>query len=242
MKDAVLLETSLCAIVRDEKMNPAGGIMRFLAGAMPHVGKGVVVDTGSKDGTRELLERAKKDFSHLSVYDTPFKGYAEARNSALKRVKTKRALILDADEIILQKDFTRLAEMLNCSNAPGFSFNFVTVHPDGAYDGGVGHYERLFDVVGMEFYNMYKWKYESLRTHEGFKKTDINVYHFIPRGGIGSKKLEYWYHKDNISDGVAPSQVCGFDEWKAYNLQRDLYVASNLDRVVETEEEALEAF
>lgn len=57
----VLPNTSLCSIVRDELMNPAGGIKDFMECIVPYVERAVIVDTGSLDGTREVLEEAKKN-------------------------------------------------------------------------------------------------------------------------------------------------------------------------------------
>jgi glycosyltransferase involved in cell wall biosynthesis len=56
--------------------NPAGGIIDFLAWTLPFVEEAVVVDTGSKEGTREILAEAAKYYPHLRVYDHPFKGFA----------------------------------------------------------------------------------------------------------------------------------------------------------------------
>ena len=52
-RKAVLPNTSLCAIVRDEMMNPAGGIADFVDSTVPFVEQAVIVDTGSLDGTRQ---------------------------------------------------------------------------------------------------------------------------------------------------------------------------------------------
>lgn len=100
----VLKDTSLCAIVRDEMINPAGGIQRFVKSIMPHVESGVIVDTGSVDGTRQALEELQGKFTNLSVYDREFKGYDSARNFSLRQVKTKWVLVLDADELIAREN------------------------------------------------------------------------------------------------------------------------------------------
>ena len=58
----LLKNTSLCVIVGDEMINPAGGIQSFL-------------DTGSIDGTRQVLKDTRKSYPHLRVFDHPFQGW-----------------------------------------------------------------------------------------------------------------------------------------------------------------------
>ena len=94
----VLKDTSLCTIVRDEIDNPAGGVVDFVDSVMPYVEEGVVLDTGSTDGTRGALEDLQKKYSNLRVFDRAFDGFASSRNYALRGVRTKRAFVLDADD------------------------------------------------------------------------------------------------------------------------------------------------
>ncbi|VVB77848.1 Glycosyl transferase family 2 [uncultured archaeon] len=109
MKSQIILPSvTLCAIVRDEKINPAGGIEDFLHCTMPFVGAGVIVDTGSIDGTREILEDSKRKYSNLSIYDRKFRGFAQARNYSLSKVQTPWVLVLDADERLSQEDFEKI--------------------------------------------------------------------------------------------------------------------------------------
>ena len=102
-KSSIILEdVSLCAIVRDEKMNPAGGIQRFIESHVPFVEEAVIVDTGSKDGTREILEELESRYSNLRIFDHPFDGYGPSRNYSLEKANCKYVLVLDADELLTQ--------------------------------------------------------------------------------------------------------------------------------------------
>lgn len=69
MSELMMPDVSLCAIVRDEAMNPAGGVVKFIDAHMPYVEEGVVVDTGSIDGTREILEEMQAKYPHLKIFD-----------------------------------------------------------------------------------------------------------------------------------------------------------------------------
>ena len=76
----ILPDTSICAIVRDEIMNAAKGIVDFVESTVPFVEEAVIVDTGSKDGTREALEELSAVYPNLRVLDRPFDDYASSRN------------------------------------------------------------------------------------------------------------------------------------------------------------------
>ena len=128
---AILKDTSLCSIVRDEKMNPAGGIRRFVDSHVPFVEEAVIVDTGSIDGTREILEEMSGKYSNLKIYDKKFRGYANARNFSLKKAGAKNALILDADEVLTHKnpgdDFKELGKALGESRLGHYRIDFKHV-------------------------------------------------------------------------------------------------------------------
>ncbi len=227
MEDIVLPDTSLCAIVRDEKMNPAGGIMRFLRSVMPHVEKGVVVDTGSRDGTRELLEEAQKQFPHLRVYDTKFTGYAQARNVSLEKAKTKRVLVLDADEIIRQSDYQHLLTLSSENEFPYYYFLFKHIIPELDYcTTRNAHNLRLFEHKGVAFEGTV-WEFLK-RERRNARDIDIEILHFLPSQEARQIKRLNWYACKKYFK-KSPSQVRGFKKWKEFNPKRNNYVASNLD-------------
>jgi glycosyltransferase involved in cell wall biosynthesis len=77
----------------------------------------VVVDTGSRDGTRELARAAG-----ARVEEIPWEGFVAARNQALARVTHDWVLFLDADERVspaLRKEIEEVLEGPQAS--PGFS-------------------------------------------------------------------------------------------------------------------------
>ncbi len=233
MSDVVLPRTSLCAIVRDEMMNPAGGIMRFLRSVIPHVEKAVIVDTGSIDGTRDALEDAKREFSNLYIYDTEFRGYAEARNFSLSKLPTPMALILDADEIIKQEDYEKIKKGLEYTFKragllkPTFYFGFIDVIEQGEHE-GCGHPERIVNA-GSIYSNVQNWKWEYVTNSLSLIPDNLaKVYHFRPEEEAKKDKIKKWY--DSISIPVsAPSHTPGFSSWKRFNPARNKYKASDLD-------------
>ena len=81
---------TLCMIVRDEEeMLP-----HCLASARHAVDRMVVVDTGSRDGTLDVIRR----FGAELVEHEWREDFAAARNAGLERVESGYVLILDADE------------------------------------------------------------------------------------------------------------------------------------------------
>ncbi|MCR4285038.1 MAG: glycosyltransferase, partial [archaeon] len=207
-----------------------GGVLRFLRSVMPHVVEGIVVDTGSIDGTRDLLERAKEDFPNLRVFDCKFEGYAEARNFSLRHCRSRRALVLDADELILQEDFPRIAKIIVAKpSIERWSFNFNDIRGMNSYD-GPGHPTRLFDAQGNEFYNEDGWHGEFLTKKETFWM-GVKILHFRPPNVSGSySKIKDWYGQKELPS-ESPSNMQGFESWRDFNPKRDNYRGSDLDIV-----------
>jgi hypothetical protein len=90
---------TLCIIARDEEeMLP-----RCLASVAGLVEECVVVDTGSKDGTRDVARRAG-----ARVFDEPWRDdFASARNAAFARATEPYIWWLDADDVLLPPDQER---------------------------------------------------------------------------------------------------------------------------------------
>jgi glycosyltransferase involved in cell wall biosynthesis len=230
----VLKDISLCAIVRDEKMNPAGGISRFVESHVPFVEQAVIADTGSIDGTREILEEMQSRYSNLKVVDIPFRGYADARNRAMKHVETKRILVLDADELLTHEkptnDWRDLRRVIEQNPNKTYEFEVMAIPPSGNnyifYDTSS---LRLFDAST----NYVRALWECPIMHQqALCIQGIMIKHFVPSQEALKRKKANWYltKKQELSDKeyikhfqTSPSQVKGFAEWKAFNPLRDNY-------------------
>ena len=122
----VLPNVTLAGIVRDEMMNPAGGIVDYIHSALPFVEEAVIVDTGSVDGTRQALTKLKRKYPQLKVFDTVFIGYAEARNFNIQLIEPgRKVLVLDADERLTRDDFKEIREELEHNDRPFYRFEFI---------------------------------------------------------------------------------------------------------------------
>ncbi|MEK6757580.1 MAG: glycosyltransferase [Nanoarchaeota archaeon] len=230
MNNLLISNTSLVAIVRDEKINPAGGIVDFVDCVMPFMEEGVIVDTGSLDGTRELLEEMEMKYSNLKVFDTKFDGYANARNFSLSKVQTKYAFVLDADERLSQEDFKILRRHIMENEQEGYNLNMVRVTPKGQEIKMWCHGPRIFNKnLGFEFKG-YVW--ELLYNKNGSQVEymfnikeipNIFIKHFIPSEEGQRIKSKEWYGNVKETDDLTPSQTAGFKMWKRKNPSRDNY-------------------
>jgi glycosyltransferase involved in cell wall biosynthesis len=230
MEDNILPDTSLCAIVRDEMMNPAGGIIDFVDSTLPFVEEAIIVDTGSVDGTRQVLEEISGKYPNLKIYDRKFDGYASSRNFSLKQVKTRRAFILDADERLTKNDFEKLREILAETDKTAVEFKILDIRPDKT-DYIYGLNPRLFNIGRKRNFYGEIWERVNGITNQDTLYSDVEIKHFSPDDKTYSKKKGEWYRllETHIVCGklknldTPPSQLPSYKEWKAYNPKRELY-------------------
>jgi len=103
---------SLCMIVKDE----SEFLRRCLKSVSSLVDEIVIVDTGSSDKTIEIAkELGARVFSYKWDED-----FSNARNAGLSRVRGKWTLILDADEVISQKDHKRIQHLVQDEKTDGY--------------------------------------------------------------------------------------------------------------------------
>ncbi len=108
---------SLCMIVKNEIQN----LVRCLYSVKNMVDEIIVVDTGSTDGTKEVAT-----LFGAKTYDFAWTDdFSAARNEAISKAAADWILILDADEVISEKDYPHLRDLMKKSRPP-VSYTFVT--------------------------------------------------------------------------------------------------------------------
>ncbi|MFA5175888.1 MAG: glycosyltransferase [Candidatus Nanoarchaeia archaeon] len=226
-QDLVLKNVSLCSIVRDEMMNPAGGIIDFIECIVPYVEKAVIVDTGSLDRTKHILEESAKKYPNLKIFDKQFEDYASSRNFSLSKVETKIALVLDADERIFRKELLKLKGFLKINKSKDINlfFDILNIYADGEIKPG-GNNPRMFHVKDKKYQNEGHgcWEYlfvDGSRIYDGIER-HIEIIHFLPDKEGETKKRRYWYDSTG-KKAIAPSQRKGFVTWKKLNPLRAKY-------------------
>ena len=190
----VIEDVTLTMIVRDEIINPAGGLLPVLELQAPHYPEVVIVDTGSVDGTRELLEHLSgRDFyPHIKVFDHRFNGYADARNFANSKVGTKYAMVVDADEIFFKQGIEKLAEIILNLNPLGVQIIFynINIHNPiiaGYKCRGMGWYTRCYQTAHVVFNYPYG---EDVQFTSGDLKKIIVTSHYSQSSYLSDKTCE----------------------------------------------------
>ncbi len=234
MSEIVLPGVSLCAIVRDEIMNPAGGIVDFIDSTMPYLEAGVVVDTGSIDGTRQALEELKTRYPNLAVLYRGFDGFASSRNYSLRQVQMPYAFVLDADERLTKEDFKFLRLVMEDNNALGYSFGFIVVFPNREEEGIDGLNPRLFRTgKRIRYVNDVQERLHRRNGPVGRKymvPAGIDIKHIRAEERTRELKDLRWYQPlirwvDSGKQDPCPvqSQSLDFESWKTYNPRREKY-------------------
>lgn len=95
-------------IVKDETKV----ITRCLESVRPIIDYWVIVDTGSRDGTQQMIKEYMKDVPG-ELHETPWKNFGYNRNDALMRARGKAdyVLIIDADEVLSIPENFQLPEL-----------------------------------------------------------------------------------------------------------------------------------
>lgn len=147
-------------------------------GGEPHV---IVVDDGSNDA-QTLAELARLP-PQIELVRQANAGLSEARNSGLRRVQTRYALVLDADDRLAPDALRRLRDPLEAEPALGFSYGIMRFF--GTWEG----------VVKLPPYDPYRLLYRhnigsmALVRRELFE--DVGGYDPAFRG---YEDWEFWLH------------------------------------------------
>ena len=101
--DETRLRLSVCLIIKNEER----WLNQCLASIQPVADEIIVVDTGSTDTSCEIAERYGAKIFHFSWCDD----FSQARNFSLEKATASWVLILDADEVIAEKDYDTLRSL-----------------------------------------------------------------------------------------------------------------------------------
>ncbi|MSR75671.1 MAG: glycosyltransferase family 2 protein [Planctomycetes bacterium] len=176
---------SLCMIVRDEQER----LGRCLAAARPYVDEIVVVDTGSKDDTRNI---ALAHGAHVIEY-TWQDDFAAARNASMEAASGDWLLFLDADEVLSPEAGASLRKLLTRKRVLGA---FIPLRDEG--EGAPKTVTLLFRAVRRR--KDIRWRY---RLHEQLLPDALRV---AKAEGLGFEELHDEIRHDGYSTAVMESK------------------------------------
>lgn len=142
--------------------NESDVITRCLGSVKPIIDYWVIVDTGSTDGTQDIIKEFMKDVPG-ELYEKPWKNFEHNRNEALDFAKGKSDYILfiDADEVLAYEPDFKLPELKE-------NFYFITTSFGGTKYGRVQLIDNKLDWrwkgVLHEAVDAPQWKTSGLLT------------------------------------------------------------------------------
>src|SRR3989338_2535121 len=105
---------SLCMITKNEEKY----LEQCLNSVKAFVDEVVIVDTGSIDKTKEIAKRF-----NAKIYDFKWvDDFSAARNESLKYATKDWILVLDADEVLEEKDCLKIKELIKNDGKETFGF------------------------------------------------------------------------------------------------------------------------
>jgi glycosyltransferase involved in cell wall biosynthesis len=108
--------------------NEAKILERCIESVKAIVDEFVIVDTGSTDGTQEIIKK------YGTLYEIPFTNYVDTKNNALKLAKSDYILFMDADEYVvsglqfLKEHAQTGAQCVQCNIVEGADDNYSQVY------------------------------------------------------------------------------------------------------------------
>lgn len=154
----VFPDTDLLVIVKDSLTRlprVRRSLDEFIRDVVPYVENARIFDTGSTDGTLEVLEGYQSEFPNLHIYSVGFDGFANARNFAMEMARVagdaKYFLVLDDDERIdVEANVDKIVAMKEVldgdSSMVGSTFKFYERFANGGMPNknGNNHNVRFF--------------------------------------------------------------------------------------------------
>ncbi len=185
---------SICMIVKNEK----DVIERCIESVMNYLGEVVdeiiVVDTGSTDGTRDIVEKMG-----CKVYDFKWcDDFSKARNFSLEQSKNDWIMFIDADEFIYKANVDCLKNF--CVENHITDYGTVGIENDGVENGGLFIGDLLPRVFNKKSYTFKNKIHESIYPKKEFDYEEINLDVYIKHTGYSREVL---VNKNKVERNIA---------------------------------------
>ena len=127
---------SLCMITKNEESY----LEQCLNSVKDIVDEIIVVDTGSKDKTKEIAKKFNAKIFDFKWIDD----FSAARNESLRHATKDWILVLDGDEIISRNDLGKLRDMLLDKECVGYYFTIRTYTNDSRAAGWISSKDDIY--------------------------------------------------------------------------------------------------
>ena len=195
---------SLCMITKNEEEY----LEQSLNSIKNLVDEIIILDTGSKDKTREI---AKKFTSH--IFKKPWNdSFSEARNESIKHATKDWILVLDADEVLDEEDCGKIKKLVQDDTYDAYTFQQINYTHDTTqftytpikkssketkdFPGFIScNIIRLFrNNKNIKFANPVHESVDASIPKDKVKKTDIKIHHYqFERGEENQKEKQLKY-------------------------------------------------
>lgn len=129
-------KVSLCMIVKDEEMF----LDRCLSSVKDLVSEIIIVDTGSKDKSKDIAQKYGAQIYDLTWEDD----FSKARNQSLIPAKGDWILLLDADEELDVRDIPKFQTLMEDNRFDGYYFTLLNYFHEGNESEYTTHYAFRF--------------------------------------------------------------------------------------------------
>lgn len=224
------MELSVCIITKNEAVK----LKKCLESLAPYDLEIVVVDTGSTDDTRQIMEH----YADVSGNFTWCNDFSKARNYSISLASYDRILILDSDEWVEHFDEKRVMDFL-CKNPE----NAGRIERINQYEGKNGReqgHERICRIFDRRFYEY------SGRIHEQVVRKDgeNGRYHDIPirirhDGYEGTAEEKIKKAERNIELLLLDLKENKEDPYTLYQLGKSYYMLKDYESAAEYFEKGL---
>ncbi len=213
-----MISVSLCMIVRDEEKV----LERCLSGVRDLVDEIIIVDTGSKDRTKEIAGQYTK-----KIYSFPWTDdFSEARNFSFSKASMEYCMWMDADDVLSEKDrgaFLKLKRELSPDT------DIVMMRYDTGFDENgnavLGYYrERL--IRNLRGFLWQGAVHEVIAPEGNIVYSDVAVSH--KKTGIGNPDRNLNIYKKMLAEGKC------LNARELYYYARELYYHEEYKEAAET--------
>ena len=191
------MKLSVCLIVKNEEEV----LERCLTCAKKFADEIVVVDTGSKDRTKEIANKFADKVCDFKWIDD----FAAARNFAFEKASSDMLMWLDADDVVLDEDAEKICKLKTIENpADLYMCDYVLSHEEDMTP--IFSYKRERIFLKSKGYRWVDRVHEVIVPSGRVENADIRVYHKKEKAAPSGRNLRIYRKMKREHQGFSPRQ------------------------------------